>query len=78
MDYVKLINENPDSEFLVPDNPYGYIVNIRHKAIHALYERYRDKNEIPPWCPLSDKQRYDFENMVLMYLIQKGILRYEE
>lgn len=78
MDYVKLINENPNSEFLVPDNPYGYIVNIRHKAIHKLYERYRAKNNIPKGDPLSDKERYDFENMVLTYLIQKKILRYEE
>lgn len=78
MDYVKLINENPESEFLVPDNPCGYIVNIRHKDICVLYERYRAQKNIPQWCPLSDKERYDFENMVLTYLIQKRILRYEE
>ena len=28
------------------------------------YAKYLENNAIPPWCPLSDEQRYEFENMI--------------
>lgn len=43
-------------------NPYGYLLNINHPAVYPLYMRYKRWKEIPVWCPMSDKERIEFEN----------------
>lgn len=53
-----------NSSMFTHQNPYGYLVNINHPRISKLYDRYKKKNNIPPWCPMSDDERYDFENLI--------------
>jgi len=43
---------------------HGYRYNVNHPLIRELYEKYKNKKEIPLWCPLSDRQRQEFEILV--------------
>lgn len=47
------------------NNPYGYRVDITKPKYRELYDRYRKWKGMPPWCPLSDKERLEFEAYVL-------------
>ena len=47
------------------NNPYGYKVDITKPKCRELYERYKKWKGIPKWCPLSDKERFEFEAYVL-------------
>ena len=49
----------------IPDNNYGYQVDISDPQIKPLFERYMKWKGIPSWCPLSDKERLEFESYVL-------------
>lgn len=53
------------SKSFIPDNNYGYQVDISDPKIKPLFERYMKWKGIPPWCPLSDKERLEFESYVL-------------
>ena len=53
-----------DNIFLT-NNPYGYRININHEKIRDKYERYRKWKKIPPYVPLSDKERFEFEEFML-------------
>ena len=53
------------SNSFIPDDRYGYKVDISDPKIKPLYERYMKWKAIPPWCPLSDKERLDFESYIL-------------
>lgn len=44
---------------------YGYKVNINHPDIAPLYVRYKKWKKIPLWCPLSDKERLEFEQYII-------------
>lgn len=46
-------------------NPYGYKVDITQPKMRILYERYKKWKGIPSWCPLSDKERLEFEGYIL-------------
>ena len=46
-------------------NPYGYRVDISKTKYRELYDRYKQWKGIPKWCPLSDKERLEFEAYVL-------------
>ena len=46
-------------------NKYGYQVDITKPKYRELYERYKKYKNIPRWCPLSDGERFEFENFVL-------------
>ena len=46
-------------------NKYGYQVDITKPKYRELYERYKKYKNIPRWCPLSDAERFEFENYVL-------------
>lgn len=50
---------------LIEDNPYGYRVNITHPAIAPLYERFRKWKGIPRNQPMSDAERFEFEDYIL-------------
>ena len=52
-------------EAILTNNPYGYQLDISHDAINPLYLRFKEWKKIPPWCPLSDAQRREFENYLL-------------
>lgn len=46
-------------------NKYGYQVDITKLEYRELYERYKKYKNIPRWCPLSDCERFEFEEFVL-------------
>lgn len=50
---------------LLKDNPYGYRLDISEPEIHELYLRFKRWKKIPSWCPLSDGERFEFENYIL-------------
>lgn len=59
------------SIYIFPPNKYGYQININHPQINDLYRRYLKWKGIPQWCPLSDKERFEFEAYIFD-LIKKG------
>lgn len=44
---------------------YGYKINLRDKKMRELYERFKKWKGIPKWCPLSDNERFEFENYII-------------
>lgn len=62
-----------EDTYTLIDNPYGYQVNINSQrtilrsgeSINDLYRRYKAKQGIPAWCPLSDPERREFEAYVM-------------
>jgi hypothetical protein len=67
-----MINEQDEQPLFCHPNKYGYVLNLRHRLINKLYFRYKDKHNIPHWCPLSDNERQEFETVVIDYLKGKG------
>lgn len=67
------IKRTSDDTYTLIDNPYGYQVNINSdrpimrsgESINDLYLRYKTKQGIPVWCPLSDAERREFERYVM-------------
>ena len=53
------------SNSFIPDDCYGYKVDISNPKIKPLYERYKKWKGIPSWCPLSDDERLEFESYIL-------------
>lgn len=49
----------------IPDDCYGYKVDISDPKIKPLFERYKKWKGIPEWCPLSDEERLEFEGYIL-------------
>ena len=49
----------------IPKNLYGYRINITHPEIKPLYDRFKKWKNVPAWCPLSDKERLEFEGYIL-------------
>ncbi len=50
---------------LLQNNPYGYRLDISAPDINPLYKRYKRWKNIPPWCPLSDEERMEFESLII-------------
>lgn len=50
---------------LLKDNPYGYRVDISEPEVLELYRRFKRWKNIPYWCPLSDEERFEFEDYIL-------------
>ena len=50
---------------ILKDNRYGYQVNITGKQERKLYDRYKDWKGISRHTPLSDRERFEFEDYVL-------------
>lgn len=53
-----------DKSIWTKDNPYTYRININHPKIVPLFERFKKWKGIPVWCPLSDKERFEFERYI--------------
>lgn len=45
-------------------NRYGYQVDITEPKYRKLYDRYKKWKGIPAWCPLSEAERFEFEQYV--------------
>ncbi|MCH4239500.1 MAG: hypothetical protein LKF71_04445 [Oscillospiraceae bacterium] len=54
-------NHTAETGTRLEHNPWGYQVNINHPQIRPIFERYLKQHGIPPWCPLSDAERREFE-----------------
>lgn len=49
----------------IDDNPYGYRINVNHPKILPLYERYKKWKGISVNEPLSDDERFEFEDIII-------------
>lgn len=56
-----------DSIYARP-NSYGYRINVNHPKIKPLYEKYKKKYGI---MIMSDSERTDFENKLILYLTER-------
>lgn len=78
IDLHKLLIQNIENPVLVFGNPSGYHLNVNHPTIRPLYERYiKEVLKIPYCFPMSDNERFDFEEAMFPYLVEKGVLKYE-
>ena len=78
MNYPKLIEQNFWNIMILRNNPYGYRLNLNHFIIREIYWRYKAKNGIPRNIPLSDDERFDFEDVTIGWLIKNRYLFYKE
>lgn len=78
MDYSRLMKLNTGNDILAQNNRYGYRLNINHPIVFQLYTRYRKWLKIPDHTgfPLSDNERFDFEDKAIEKLIKDKILNY--
>ena len=56
--------------FAHPPDKYGYRLNLHHPVVSELYDRFKDWKGIPRRYPLSDKERFEFEEYVFRYCIK--------
>lgn len=78
MKYPKLIEQNFWNVIIVTNNPYGYRLNLNHFIVRKFYERYKKKNNIPYNFPLSDAERFEFEDVAIEWLIKNKYLFYKD
>lgn len=74
MDYSRLMELNTGNDILAQNNRYGYRLNINHPIVFQLYTRYREWLKIPAGFPLSDNERFDFEDRAIEKLIKHKLL----
>ena len=54
------------------NNVYGYKLNINHPYIRKLYTRYKQWKNIAYNVPLSDDERFEFEDYIEKRILKKG------
>lgn len=59
-------------------NSSGYRVQINHPEIHPLYKRYHAFKHIPPTQPLSDEERFEFEDYMVEHFTNIAYKYYED
>lgn len=57
----------------IENSKYGYKLNINHPLIRDLYTRYKRWRNIPYNTPLSDNERFEFEDYAEKHLKSKGV-----
>lgn len=78
INYNKLCYLNCGTGMLLIGNKYGYRLNINHEIIRPLYDKYkREVLNTHLEFPISDRERIEFEDKAILYLIRKGYLKYE-
>ena len=50
---------------------YGYRTDLNDPEIRDLYFRFKAWKGIPEWCPLEDRERYEFDSWVMRYYARK-------
>lgn len=78
MNYPKLIEQNFWNVIIVRNNPYGYRLNLNHYIVREFYWRYKEKKGIPRNFPLSDHERFEFEDVAIEWLIKHKYLFYKD
>lgn len=58
-----------NESIFAPPNKYGYQININHPKIRPLYEAYKKKIGA---IILSDKERFDFEDVIFKMIERKN------
>lgn len=71
--FARISHDNDDSIF-ISGNECGYKVNITHPLIRPLYERFKEKIGCPIVYPLSDRERFQFENLIIQKFGKKYYL----
>lgn len=74
MDYSRLMELNKGNDILAQNNHYGYRLDINHPIVNQLYNRYREWLKIPATFPLSDNERFDFEDKAIKRLVENKYL----
>ena len=79
IDFNRLWSCNIGNPLLIFGNEYGYRLNINHEVIRPLYDKYKREVLNTPRAefPISDRERIEFEDKLIPYLIRKGYLKYE-
>lgn len=54
-----------DDGIYTESNPYGYRLNVNHPKVNELYRRFKVWKGIPYTSPMSDTERFEFEEYVL-------------
>lgn len=62
------INAERNKSIFNSDNKYGYKININHPWVRPLYEKYKDNLGK---MILSDKERFEFERIIIDFLENK-------
>ena len=57
----------------IENSKYGHRLNINHPLIRGLYTRYKRWKNIPYNVPLSDNERFEFEDYIEKHLKHKGV-----
>lgn len=47
------------------NNPYGFKLNLNNEKVRAFYNRYKAWKGIAEHTPLSDRERFEFEDYLL-------------
>lgn len=55
------------------NNPCGYRININHPKISPLWKRYKKYKKVPVNDPLSDNERFEFENIIIKQIERNRI-----
>ncbi len=53
------------NSIIISGNPYGYKVDVNHPKIRPLYDRFKERIGRPIAYPLSDRERFQFENFII-------------
>lgn len=78
MNYSLLMIQNLQNPMIAKNNTSGYRLNVNHPLIREIYWRYKEKNSIPRRYPLSDNERFEFEEVTIEWLIKHNYLAYSE
>lgn len=65
----------PDYSIRIPENKYGYQIDLRHPLIEPYYERFIKYKNLSPRWPISDQDRQEFEKFMFQER-DKGNLPY--
>lgn len=51
--------------YLPKSHKNGFQIKVCHPEVRPYYDQFRRDMKIPVWCPLEDKERLEFEHLVL-------------
>lgn len=62
----------------IPENKYGYCVNILDERIRPRYEQFKKEKGIPSHFPCSDAERLEFEASIKKEFMERYPKQYAE
>ena len=74
IDYKESMKNKNNSIFLF-NNPLGFKININHELINPLYRSYKEWKGLSNQFPISNKERFEFENYLIHSKEFKTILK---